>query len=1293
MKRSPSPVESECYSDVSSFSIKLPDLADADSTENPLVDQLSVKKKLKRPWHIFHLGHLVHVGAVVASCGLIWLNSSARYWFDSTYSISITVSTKSTKLATADILHIFQLAAKVYEMVSIISISAIVLSIYLSKLAVKGLPLGLITGGYRVGNLGYLTHSGLWSTLWTKAGLLAAFTIICTLWSIAIGPSSAILLVPSPAWWPVQQPADGQQMMLYGPPSDWTPKLTYDASIDNNPLLGCEGGNQYVLPYNFCPGYGLWQISNSVANSNQTSMSTNVVVSSSTTGNSRWLKTSQIKKSLNRTTVATTLSDVTIEAITQAGKYSLGIGLFGSSGANLRISNAERDEIYQPLVQAKCSVFDWNSSSQTINSTDPNNIPLWPTAGLACFDDGLCSSWLDLPASARELDSSDWDFDPDVGKLVDFKWVDMPQAPLSAIFRVPKNVTRQSPTAKEWERSNTTLWNIGACSLVTRWAHSSAKAVLGQSYIIESNVTDAGVLSINETTLFQAGASGMPILVQPSWANLLSFGFGNDTKQSRYTDRAQTVELNAMETFLVQLLSITESDGWMQLLATNGEFLTSSVESMLSLLLADGISRSTMSATQDRVYIAAHVEEEESLVAVINLDEANNLISAHRFSDTVSASTIATGGRQDRLRPLLSALSYNSGASGFTKVSLSVGNATCPTVMAQDGTSDQQAAQCNAWSFGEYLRGLEADTSTPWSFVSEQYGYGSGRSSSTVTFALVMVCLYSAVVFLHATQVLISTIVDVYARKDIPGRNSLLKEMSNWSDIQDLIQAFALTLSAPEFAKPLLPLVDCGAGRSLIKCPAEEIRRDTSPSLRTPSFGASSQPPLVEPPLAKASLPPMSTNDCYCYTPLPSGRHTRLILLHSSKTDNDPITCNLVEADMDDPPVYEALSYTWNNEVPSEPLNIILDPRSGSVQTLLVTANCARALEILRKRLGRKSIGKVGLWVDAICIDQSRNEEKSTQVATMADIYRGAKNVLVWLGINHAPRNSSSMLLLNLLRPFSDYHMRPRFNTWRDGWILIVLKVMDPFVSKMVEQGSKHLSPIFKAPYWSRGWTLQEFAQSSPKLLCLNSESPSFTGIRVASDKFVTRAMRLHFFLFKDPGWKLHDAFQEEDSVISLGYCITKETQDPRDRVFALRALFPKSLGGMTVDYDRSVEDIFTEATSRFILTSTNLEIMYLACPYKKSCDLPSWAVDWAPPTEIHQESNNPITLLEDPHFWYLTSAHFGKPGNFNRQITSFSNDGLVLTLQGKSFGRGQSYEYDSKVPHGSCLSPACVQE
>ena len=41
---------------------------------------------------------------------------------------------------------------------------------------------------------------------------------------------------------------------------------------------------------------------------------------------------------------------------------------------------------------------------------------------------------------------------------------------------------------------------------------------------------------------------------------------------------------------------------------------------------------------------------------------------------------------------------------------------------------------------------------------------------------------------------------------------------------------------------------------------------------------------------------------------------------------------------------------------------------------------------------------RLHVWADAICIDQSNNEEKASQVTLMSEIYKRANKVMVYLG-------------------------------------------------------------------------------------------------------------------------------------------------------------------------------------------------------------------------------------------------------------------------------------------------------
>ncbi|TDZ29812.1 Heterokaryon incompatibility protein 6, OR allele [Colletotrichum spinosum] len=148
----------------------------------------------------------------------------------------------------------------------------------------------------------------------------------------------------------------------------------------------------------------------------------------------------------------------------------------------------------------------------------------------------------------------------------------------------------------------------------------------------------------------------------------------------------------------------------------------------------------------------------------------------------------------------------------------------------------------------------------------------------------------------------------------------------------------------------------------------------------------------------------------YAYAPLPSPRHTRLVVLRrgATKDPSCPLSCDLVDADVDEPPPYYALSYTWDGETPSEPLTICNTADATSTSAggqLLITPNRAAALRVFRKSLHKRFRRRkqVTVWIDAICINQTSDHDKNVQVAMMAEIYRAAKRVVVWFGERDSP--------------------------------------------------------------------------------------------------------------------------------------------------------------------------------------------------------------------------------------------------------------------------------------------------
>ena len=129
----------------------------------------------------------------------------------------------------------------------------------------------------------------------------------------------------------------------------------------------------------------------------------------------------------------------------------------------------------------------------------------------------------------------------------------------------------------------------------------------------------------------------------------------------------------------------------------------------------------------------------------------------------------------------------------------------------------------------------------------------------------------------------------------------------------------------------------------------------------------------------------------YSYRPLAKGSNKiRLVRLlpHEDKTAR--VACELIEYTLTDTVgqhPYEALSYVWGNRDDSQ-YDIFIDSRVFHV---------TRNLHTVLLRLRNHSVARL-LWIDAICINQKDDQEKSHQIQLMRTIYGEAGRVIVWLG-------------------------------------------------------------------------------------------------------------------------------------------------------------------------------------------------------------------------------------------------------------------------------------------------------
>ncbi|RGP71260.1 Heterokaryon incompatibility protein [Fusarium longipes] len=138
---------------------------------------------------------------------------------------------------------------------------------------------------------------------------------------------------------------------------------------------------------------------------------------------------------------------------------------------------------------------------------------------------------------------------------------------------------------------------------------------------------------------------------------------------------------------------------------------------------------------------------------------------------------------------------------------------------------------------------------------------------------------------------------------------------------------------------------------------------------------------IIQPKLVK---PPDNDNETI-YRPITREKEIRLLVLEPG-VPGDELKCRLIHAELSWKTRYEALSYHWGDGTLTRPLNC-----SGHTEVIYI--NLHDALSDLRLP-DRERV----LWTDRLCINQSDDKEKTSQMKLMGDIYSQASGVLIYLG-------------------------------------------------------------------------------------------------------------------------------------------------------------------------------------------------------------------------------------------------------------------------------------------------------
>jgi hypothetical protein len=132
----------------------------------------------------------------------------------------------------------------------------------------------------------------------------------------------------------------------------------------------------------------------------------------------------------------------------------------------------------------------------------------------------------------------------------------------------------------------------------------------------------------------------------------------------------------------------------------------------------------------------------------------------------------------------------------------------------------------------------------------------------------------------------------------------------------------------------------------------------------------------------------------YQHAPLLGTRSIRLLKITDTKPSSLAIA--LESFHLDSLPTFEALSYTWGKAIRDE------DESSDNYDLgTMHQVKCGGGLFSVAENLfdTLSQLSSTGfLWIDALCIDQTNFEERSSQVLLIGEIFSAAERVVVWLG-------------------------------------------------------------------------------------------------------------------------------------------------------------------------------------------------------------------------------------------------------------------------------------------------------
>lgn len=301
----------------------------------------------------------------------------------------------------------------------------------------------------------------------------------------------------------------------------------------------------------------------------------------------------------------------------------------------------------------------------------------------------------------------------------------------------------------------------------------------------------------------------------------------------------------------------------------------------------------------------------------------------------------------------------------------------------------------------------------------------------------------------------------------------------------------------------------------------------------------------------------MNPPELFEYPALPPGTTIRVLALEPG-TPLQRLKGELIEVDLNAQNIsFAALSYVWGSPV-------IYD-RAFELPTgfVLLTASLETALK--RLRLPDKILY---IWADGICINQADITERASQVKLMRDVYKKAREVIVWLGKYPADRAKTVFDFIgayasdktNVSTQSRNHAVSPSAVVERlaqRGGLGQAGNTQERMLAVGMAMAS--MSQFAQLDYFKRIWVIQEAFLNPNTKLVLGSEQISMDDFSYGISCHIAESQ------FEDMyegafGWvsKIHAYKDEQDGFDIFGmlqWVRSRRCMDDRDRLYGILAL------------------------------------------------------------------------------------------------------------------------------------------